>query len=520
MGFANAQGGVIYLGIEDGASDPPEKQVIPEELVEDLRKKIPQKTVNVASYPVKRIARNGSEYIEIRISGNQQSIASTSDGRYFLRVSDETRRLLPDDLGRLMADRNSLSWELSVVRRIPFEEHDRFQFSAFREQIRISDRVTTFVKQKSDEELMGYFLFIKDGLLTNLGILWIGRRADRAALLHAPVIQCIKFDENGRKVRKQIWDDYSLNPMELIQAIWDQVPDWKESYEFPAGLFRKTIPHYEEVVVRELLANALVHRPYTQRGDIFINLFPDRVEVHNPGSLPIGVTPRNILHASSPRNPHLAKVFYDLKLMEREGSGFDRMYEILLSSGRPTPKVEEGNDRVVVSVQKRIVREEIVDFMWKVNRTHQPTQKELITLGFIAQQSSVTASELVGLLGLSHADELRHWLGRLKEWGLLRSRGRTKGTEYFVEPEVLRMHQFKGPTTLKGIEKHRLRELILRDLEIYQRASRSEIHARIGMEISVQKLRRALKELVAEGLVGTEGDRKFRKYLLIKTVGN
>ena len=56
---------------------------------------------------------------------------------------------------------------------------------------------------------------------------------------------------------------------------------------------------YDEVVVRELLANALAHRPYTQRGDIFLNLHPDRLEVHNPVVLPIGVTPRNILHTTS-----------------------------------------------------------------------------------------------------------------------------------------------------------------------------------------------------------------------------
>jgi hypothetical protein len=36
------------------------------------------------------------------------------------------------------------------------------------------------------------------------------------------------------------------------------------------------LPAYDELVVRELLVNALVHRPYTQRGDIYLNLYPDR----------------------------------------------------------------------------------------------------------------------------------------------------------------------------------------------------------------------------------------------------
>ena len=82
-------------------------------------------------------------------------------------------------------------------------------------------------------------------------------------------------------------------------------------------MFPNQIPNYREKVIRELLANALVHRPYTQRGDIFINLYTDRLEVHNPGLLPLGVTPRNILHASFARNDKLAIVFRDLKLMEK-----------------------------------------------------------------------------------------------------------------------------------------------------------------------------------------------------------
>jgi len=46
--------------------------------------------------------------------------------------------------------------------------------------------------------------------------------------------------------------------------------------------------------------------------------------VVNPGPLPLGVTPQNVLHTTVRRNEHLARLFHDLKLMEREGSGFDR----------------------------------------------------------------------------------------------------------------------------------------------------------------------------------------------------
>jgi len=469
--------------------------------------------VNVGAMAAKRRASNGGEYIEIRVHGNQQSIASTSDGRFYIRVSDETHPVRGDDLTRLMADRNSFVWELQPARGVSAEQYDPEKLAMFAENIRASDRVSDFVKHKSRSELLEHYFMVRDGCLTHLGVLWVGRRVDRAALLYAPSIQCIKFDERGRKIRKFTWDDYDKNPMELIEAVWREIPDWCESYEIPTGLFRRTVPHYEEVVVRELLANALVHRPYTQRGDVFIDLYPDHLEVHNPGLLPVGVTPQNILHVTVQRNPHLAKVFYDLKLMEREGSGYDRMYEVLLLSGRPGPEVKEGDDRVAVAVQKQIVKPEIVDFMAKVEQTFQPTQRELILLGLVAQHEAMTATALQGKLALKGRGDMKRWLGNLRKWGLVSSRGRTKGVEYFVDPKVLRRLDFKGSTTLKGIEKHRLRELVLQDLKIYREATIGKIHERIGPEIARRKVQRILAELVEEGRIRAEGRCRGRKYL-------
>ncbi|MCX5796866.1 MAG: ATP-dependent DNA helicase [Elusimicrobia bacterium] len=516
VGLANARGGLILLGLENDQDQPPAAQRVPDDLPEFLRKRIPQITVNVGLEVRKARADNGGEFIAIQVCRNQQTIASTTDGRYFLRVCDQTRRLLPDDLGRLMADKNSFVWELQASKARQ-SAIDRTKLDDFLGRVHASDRVSAFVTKKSEAELLEYYLFAKNGLLTNLGVLWIGRREDRASLLHAPAIQFIKFDERERKVRKLVWDDFSLNPLELIEAVWRDVPDWQESYEFPDGLFRKTVPHFEEAVVRELLANALVHRPYTQRGDIFLNLYPDRLEVHSPGLLPIGVTPRNILHASSKRNPHLAKVCFDLKLMEGEGSGFDRMYELLLRSGRRVPEVREGDNRVVVTVWKKILDPTILDFMFKADQAFQLTQKELIALGLLAQCEALTASELAKRLELSRTEELARWIGRLKGLKVVKTRGRTKATEYLVDPHALRKLELKGETSLRGIETHRLRELILRDLGIYRKAGISEIHKRIGQEIPRRKLQHQLQALLLEGMIGRRGVRKGAVYLWTKT---
>ncbi len=205
--------------------------------------------------------------------------------------------------------------------------------------------------------------------------------------------------------------------------------------------------------------------------------------------------------------------------MEREGSGFDKMYEVLVASGKRPPKVSEEHDRVVVTVRKHIAQQEIVDFMVKAHQTFYPTQKELITLGLIAQHQSLTAIELTRLLDLKSADDLRPWLGQLRDWGLVLTRGQTKATEYLVDREVLRKLAFEGTTTLKGIEKHRLRALILEDMDIYRDVQIGSLHSRIGVEIQRRRIQRELAEMVAEGIIISTGEGRGRRYQIAPKAG-
>jgi ATP-dependent DNA helicase RecG len=307
-----------------------------------------------------------------------------------------------------------------------------------------------------------------------------------------------------------------MNPYEMINSVWERVPEWKESSEITEGMFRRNILAYPEKVVRELLSNSLVHRPYTVRGDIFINIYPDHVEVVNPGRLPLGVTVKNILHTTKKRNEHMAAVFYALHLMEREGSGFDMMYETLLLNGKPIPVVTEGDDSVSVCIDRRIVNEEVIKVMQHADQRYGVKQKHLICLGLIAQHESLTATELIRILNLKDADELRSWLRLLIDKELVVSTEvRSKAKEYRVNPDILRDSEYKGKTSLKRIEDYRLRELILEDLRIYKIASLSEIQQRIGHEIHSKRIWNQLQILVSNGLVIKIGKNRWLKYQIV-----
>lgn len=513
VAFANATGGRLLIGVEDGEEQPPHDQRIPADLPDTLRRKVAERTVNVAVLPQVATAANGGEYLELRIT-RSPAVASTTDGRYFLRVADQSKPITGDDVMRLANERSALPWETQTTLNISIADVDQAKRDKLLQALRASDRVKPSVKEKTNDELLTHYQLAHGGLLTNLGVLYIGRQANRACLPTAPVIQFIKYDEHGQKVNKLVWDDHTLNPMELIEAVWLEVPDFRERYELPDGLYRQNVPAFDEVVVRELLVNALVHRPYTQRGDIFLNLHPDRLEVVNPGLLPLGVTPKNVLHTTVRRNEHLARLFHDLKLMEREGSGFDKIFEVLLSQGRPAPELIETHDRVQVTVRRRILKPEVIDFIAKADQTYHLTQRERIALGLLAQHDAMTARELAAVLELPSVEALQPWIKRLLEWDLIQSSGRTQATRYFVDPGLLRTLNFVGGTTLKRIEPHRLAALIVEDVGRYPKSKIGDIHERIGLEIPRSRIRRSIEQLVKAGKLIAEGVKSGTRYRL------
>lgn len=514
IAFANATGGRLLLGIEDTQDLPPPDQRIPPELPDTVRRRLAERTVNVTALPEVLTALNGGQFVELTIP-RSLAVASTTDGRYFLRIADQSKPITGDDVLRLASERSALPWETQTTLRVPRDAADPAKLDKLVNALRASDRVKPSVKEKSTDELLDHYQLAHGSCFTNLGILCLGQQMHRAQLATAPVIQFIKYDDHSQKVNKLVWDDQTASPMELIEAVWQKVPDFRERYELPDGLYRQQVPAFDEIVVRELLVNALVHRPYTQRGDIFLNLHPDRLEIVNPGPLPLGVTPKNVLHTTVRRNEHLARLFHDLKLMEREGSGFDKIYEVLLSQGRPAPELREEHDRVQVIVRRRILKPEIIDFIAKADQTYQLTQRERIALGLLAQHDALTARELSTLLELPSVEALQPWLARLLDWSIVKSTGRTQATRYFVEPKLLESLDFSSATTLKRIEPHRLAALILEDVARYPKTKMGDIHKRVGLEIPRSRIRRTVEELVTTGKLHSEGVRSGTHYTVV-----
>lgn len=514
VAFANSKGGFIHIGVEDDATLPPIDQKIEQKIADMVVRKLNERTINVYVAAEVLKAQNGGEYINLKIFPSTSSIAATTKGAYFLRDDDQSRALHPDELSRLMNDKPSYCWETKVSLKYKLADCDIEKKKNLISNLRNSDRVSTFVKEKSDDELMDYYSLVDEsGIMTNLGVLWLGTRSQRSRLLYSPVVQYIKYDEDGNKLNKVLWDDYSMNPMELLNSIWTKIPEWSDFIEVSEGLWRKQVPCYDEKVVREVLCNALMHRPYTTRGDIFINMYPDRMEVVNPGLLPMGVTPDNILQKQIKRNEHLARLCVALHLMEGEGSGYDLMYETLLTAGKERPVVVEGSDFVKVVIYRKITNKEVAQLSDYVISNYPTTQKGRIALGLILNEKKVTAAEMSKLLQLQTGDKLENYIGKLVDESIVSFNGRGKGTQYFISPLVVANSRSNVVTSLKTIEPYRLKALIKEDLRFHPDSLWSEVAARLP-DVDVDELQRTIRKMALEKEIVGSVSRKYRRYRL------
>ncbi len=122
------------------------------------------------------------------------------------------------------------------------------------------------------------------------------------------------------------------------------------------SLYREDMPEYPLIAVREAITNALAHRDYSISGQkVTLRMFDDRLEVESPGGLAGPVTLENLGQKRYSRNPLLARLMYELRLVEEMGTGIRRMRRALAEIGSPPPSFVADDSAFVATLPARPV---------------------------------------------------------------------------------------------------------------------------------------------------------------------
>ncbi len=195
------------------------------------------------------------------------------------------------------------------------------------------------------------------GLLCKVGRDWYPTHAfDLLTENHnkAAKIQCALF--------KGVSRDIFIDQKEFTGPIHEQV---EEAYQFVLrhinmgadieGLFRTDIYELPITAIREMIANAVLHRSYLDRSCIQVSIFDDRLEVFSPGTLYGGLDIITAKHGKSTcRNEAIAEAFHYMKIVEAWGTGIPRIISRCREYGLQEPLFEELGDGFLVTMYRKV----------------------------------------------------------------------------------------------------------------------------------------------------------------------
>ncbi len=372
-GYANAKGGTLYIGIEDRT-----KRVVgvrnANKLMEDIPNSI-RNTMGIVA-DVVLLRKEGKDVIRIKVPAS--SFPVSYHGGYFYRTGAVKIQMVGNALTDFILRKTNSSWD--ACKSASGKRVDDCRFTVL---------ASHFLDQTGHRFEGSYFksfgLADDDGCLTNAGALF----AD-----DSPVYQnrmfCTRWNglDKGAGIMDSVDDkEYSGSVLSLFEYGKNFVKSNSRKMWHKLPSRRVEFPEYPERAVEEAIANALIHRDYTNYGsEVHIDIYDDRLEVVSPGGMFDGGLPiqeRDNLRdvGSSRRNPLVADIFSRLEFAERRGSGIGKMldaYSLPLANPRDRkPKfVSDTFFRVVLpNLTHGLTKEELVSFAEKQSTASSRTSK-------------------------------------------------------------------------------------------------------------------------------------------------
>lgn len=174
-------------------------------------------------------------------------------------------------------------------------------------------------------------------------------------------------------------------------------------------IHREELYFFPRVAFRELLLNALIHKDYTQPYPVQIQIFRDKIDIWNIGTMPETVQIKDLYqrHPSVPRNPKIADIFFKCGFIESWGRGYFKIKSICeeFKASLPEPTVLTGGLSVVCNaseIYRKLAAEYKVDgFVEEAVNTEQV--KKLITC---LKEKTLSKKEILVALDMKHRPTL------------------------------------------------------------------------------------------------------------------
>lgn len=415
--FSNGNGGHIIVGLEEKTNFSPAHNFNAKQCQDQLTSFGAQLTPRVRP-EIDLIPFEGSTllvaYIPPMLSDSKPCYV-TERGRYggsYIRTGDGDSKLERYEVDRLIEEKHQPTWDKTPVPNATVDDLEDPQLNAFLDFHR-HNRPKTFADGR--DTALKRLGVTNNGEITLAALLCFGSYPQeffpRLTVTYAEFPSSTRgsIAEGERLVDKATF--YGNIP-ELVSSVVSKIQSATRTAAFIDGTFRYDLPDYPIVAVREAITNSLMHRDYSPESlgtPVQVSLFPDRLEIFNPG----GLYGANTLHAiknnqvvNSTRNQFLASLLENTPsseggiVAENRGTGIQAINTALSNALMPPPDFRSNLTGFTVIFYLRrlapkekhpVVSDRILEYLSTVNSASTTELVEHLRVSRSAIQKAVTA---------------------------------------------------------------------------------------------------------------------------------
>jgi ATP-dependent DNA helicase RecG len=423
VAFANADGGELFVGIEDdntvsGISHSEDK-------INDILSASERYVMEATPLPIKRksvIEYNGKKVVYFSVDKGSQFVHQTSKGECFQRKDRESVPTYADSIRFAREEALSREYDRQFEDLASVTDLDLPLVSSVAQEI-------TKISTISPEKFLQYVELAEfDGdrlRLRKAALLLFAKNPNKWHPRSRVRILKVNGTEEHSAPDYNVTEvsDVDGNIFRLIEQSWEALrPALSETRYSDDGLF-KTQVIYPEAACREALINAITHRDYSIEGrGIEIRIFTDRLEILSPGKLLSKYTIEDLKElkgAHETRNTYIARVLREFGYIRELGEGIRRMFELMKSNELVEPQILSPNKSFIVILFYKFVytKEEKI---WLDSFEHfqlSREQKTLVKLGINGRL--ISPKEIFDNVGIIDTEVYRQLIDSLQKLGIL-----------------------------------------------------------------------------------------------------
>ncbi len=423
-GFANAQGGKIYVGTNDTG----EVIGIPDskKLLEDIPNKV--RDVLGIIVDVNLLTENGKDYIEICVNPNGYPV--NYKGEYYYRSGSTKQQLKGQALNQFLLQKTGITWDSVPVQGVTVQDLRNDSFDIFREQAVLSKRMDKKDIETTKEQLLDSLNLIENGQLKRAAILLFHHNPEK--WIPGAYVKIGYFESDAElRYQDEIHGSLISQADRVVDLIFTKYLKAEITYH---GVTRVETYPFPKAAIREAVFNAIAHKFYGALIPIQISVYADKLYIANDCVFPEDWTIDDLMgkHRSRPYNPLVANTFFRAGFIEAWGRGIEKIKESCIEAGNPMPEYRVKREDIMVMF-KSLVSSSNQGTNQAADQADQKEDNSVAAriLKVIQEEPTLSQKKIADLIGERYST-VKYYMESMKKSGRIKRVGSSQKGKWLI----------------------------------------------------------------------------------------